>query len=427
MTRAFATLLCLAAWLPCSAGAAAAAAAAAADNTDTRPEELSELIDDGKVSLSFRYRFEHVDDDDFAEKADASTLRSRLSFASGDYRGVSFFVEADDVREILVDDFNAGAGNTPSRSEFPVVADPEGTEVNQAYLDYRGFADTRLRLGRQRINLDNQRFVGGVGWRQNEQTYDAVSVDWNRNGTRVFYALVDNVNRPFGDDVPAGDHRQDPSHLLNVSTDLRDLGRLVGYYYAIDNKDEPAFSTGTAGLRLDGARDLRDLIVGYLAEYALQRDLDNNPSDYRAHYWHLSGSVTFAELERSGRLDALTLSAGWEVQSGDADTAGEAFRTPLATLHAFNGWADRFLSTPDAGLDDRYVKLTAERGPWVAEVHGHLFEAADGGADFGEELDLRLGHRINDHVQFDVIAALFDGDGGLADVTKLWFMVTAQF
>ncbi len=402
---------------------------AASGETPDRPAtpQLRDLIDNGEVGLSFRYRYEHVDNDDFGEKADASTVRSRLSFQSGDYRDFSFFLEAEDIREVLVDDFDAGQGNTPGRTEFPPVFDPEGTEVNQAYLDYRGFRDTHVRLGRQRINLDNQRFVGGVGWRQNEQTYDAVSVDWSREGTRVFYALVDNVNRIFGDDVPAGDHRQDPSHLLNVSTQVANLGRVSGYHYRIDNEDAPEFSTGTTGLRLDGARELQGTRIGYLAEYAHQRDFGKNPADYKANYWHLHGNANIAAVERSTRLDTLTLSVGWEVLSGDADDPGEAFRTPLATLHAFNGWADRFLTTPEAGLDDRYLKLSATLGPWVVEVRGHLFEAEDGGADYGQELDLRLGHRVNDYLQLDLFAAAFDGDEGFSDVTKLWLMVTAEF
>lgn len=411
------------------AAASAGAHGATAEDPSGRnvTNRLSDLIDLGQVALSFRYRYEHVDDDDFGEKADASTLRSRLSFQSGEYQAFSFFLEAEDVREILVDDFNAGAGNTPGRSEFPVVADPEGTEINQAYADYRGFTATRIRLGRQRINLDNQRFVGGVAWRQNEQTYDAVSVDWSSGETRVFYAAIDNVNRVFGDDVPAGDHRQDPSHLFNVSTDVAGLGRVSGYHYRIDNRDAAASSTGTTGVRLDGSRDLQGTRLGYLAEYAHQRDFGRNPADYRANYWHLSGSANLAAVERAGRLDALTIGIGWEVLGGDADNPGESFRTPLATLHAFNGWADRFLATPDAGLDDRYLKFLAERGPWVVEARGHRFEADDGGADYGQEFDLRLGHRVNDHVQLDLVAAAFDGEDGLSDVTKLWLMVTAQF
>jgi hypothetical protein len=42
--------------------------------------------------------------------------------------------------------------------------------VNQVFLDGYGF-----KLGRQKIIFDNARFVGDVGWRQNDQTFDAIS------------------------------------------------------------------------------------------------------------------------------------------------------------------------------------------------------------------------------------------------------------
>ena len=123
---------------------------------------IDNLIADGKTSLSFRYRFEGVDDDAFDLKAKASTLRTRLGFKSGAVHGFSLLAEFDDIREIGTNNFNAGAGNTPGRIEYPIIADPEGTEVNQAYIEYAG-SYVAPRLGRQRINLDNQRFIGGVG------------------------------------------------------------------------------------------------------------------------------------------------------------------------------------------------------------------------------------------------------------------------
>ncbi len=392
-------------------------AAAAQEPESAGSGLVAALIDGGDAGLSFRYRYEHVKDDAFAEDADASTLRSRLWFQSGTYRDFAFLLEAEDVREIVLDDFDAGAGNTPGRSRYPVVADPEGTEVNQAYLDYTGVEGLRARLGRQRINLDDQRFVGGVGWRQNEQTYDALSVDWEGRRGRIFYALVDNVNRVFGEDVPAGDHRQDPTHLLNLGTDVAHVGRLTGYFYVIDNEDEPGFSSRTAGLRLEGERRNAPLGPSWLAVYARQSDWADNPVSYDADYWYLKAGV-------GG--DGTRLSLGWEVLTGATDEPGSAFRTPLATLHAFNGWADQFLTTPDAGLEDLHLIIERRAGDWILEGRAHRFEAEDGSARYGEELDLRLGRRLGPHLRADLFAALFDGDDGMEDVAKIWVMISVE-
>ena len=57
----------------------------------------------------------------------------------------------------------------PERAGFATIVDPEQTEVNRAYLRYRGISRLDIGLGRQRIVLDNQRFVGNVGWRQDSR------------------------------------------------------------------------------------------------------------------------------------------------------------------------------------------------------------------------------------------------------------------
>ncbi len=371
----------------------------------------------GEVDLSFRYRFETVDLDGVADQAKASTLRSRLSLQSGLYRKFDFFVEVDDVREIGVDDFNAGAGNTPNRTQYPVVADPEGTEVNQAYVDYSGLRNWSWRLGRQRLNLDNQRFVGGVAWRQNEQTYDALTAVYQQGKVKAQYAYVGEVRRIFGNDVAAGAHDQDGTHLLNVSGEMDGFGKITGYYYRIDNEDSPAASTSTYGLRFSGRKDADRFTLRYTAEYATQRDVANNPVSYRASYWNLDAGVIFGDFD---------VGLGWEVLTGNADSPGEAFRTPFATLHAFNGWADKFLATPAAGLDDRYLKIRATRGKATVQLRYHAFEAEDGGADFGDELDLQIGYKLNDRLRGDLFLASYDGGSGIADTDKFWVMLSMK-
>ncbi|MDH3644225.1 MAG: alginate export family protein [Gammaproteobacteria bacterium] len=380
-------------------------------------DSLDNLIDGGEVALSFRYRFEHVDDDAFSEEADASTLRSRLSLQSGAYRDFDFFIEVEDVHEVFWDDFNAGQGNTPSRTEYPVVADPEGTEINQVYVDYNGFEDWSVRVGRQRINLDNQRFVGGVGWRQNEQTYDALKIGYQSDAISGTYAFVTKVRRIFGDDVPAGKHEQDGTHLLNVSGDISGIGKLAGYYYRIDNDDAASFSTSTIGARLTGSQNLdEDLKIRYAAEFASQSDAENNPDDYSANYWSLDAGVVFGIFD---------VGIGWEVLEGDADSADyEAFRTPFATLHAFNGWADKFLGTPAAGLDDKYLKFKATPGQTIVQVRYHDFEAEDGGSSLGDEIDIQVGYKINDRLRGDFYYATFDGKNGISDTDKLWLQMS---
>jgi len=389
------------------------AAPAFADNHD----DLATAITSGDAHLNLRQRYEYVDQDSFSEDAHASTLRLRLNYATGNWRNWSGFLEFDQVLEVLLNDYNSGQGtSTGDRDQYPVVADPNGSDLNQLYLQYAPNDDWRTRVGRQRILLDDQRYVGGVGWRQNEQTYDSLSVQYKGFAdTTVFYSYVANVNRIFGSDVPAGDQEQD-THLLNANVGLTEDWKIVGYAYLIDNDDAPAFSTDTFGLRLNGNVALGDGKLAVIADVATQSDADNNPADYDATYFRVQGDWT---------LDALTAGIGFESLGSDND---QGFRTPLATLHAFNGWADQFLSTPGNGLEDLYFKVGYKYKPWSFMLVYHDFSAESGGGDYGSEIDLSAGRGLGDRYKLLLKLAAFDADDpAFVDTTKAWLMLTAAF
>ena len=387
---------------------AAAALAAAAP--------LAALADDAgpDLGIDFRYRFEFVDDDAFVEDAEASTLRTRFKADSGTYGGFSAYLEYDYIAELIWDDFNAGAGNTPDRTQFPTVADPEGGDLNQAWLQY-GWGEGHARVGRTRIIYDNARFVGNVGWRQNEQTYDGFDLEQALAGWTLRYAYVDAIRRIFGDDVPAGEH-DNSTHLVHLERAFAP-GRLSLYYYDIDNRDVAAFSTRSFGARWVGQTAGERL--RYTLEWALQTDTANNPVDYEAHYGRVDAEWNF------GPVRALL---GYEVLGGDRDLAGAAFRTPLATLHAFNGWADQFLTTPDAGLEDFFIGARGSVQNWSWAVVYHDFSAEDGPGNYGNEWDASLGRPLGDRYQLLFKLASFDGrDAPFRDVFKGWVQLAASF
>jgi hypothetical protein len=65
-----------------SSAVAAALFGGAATAEDTTATDLSSMVTDGKVNFDFRYRYEFVDQDGIDKDANASTLRSRLSYRS---------------------------------------------------------------------------------------------------------------------------------------------------------------------------------------------------------------------------------------------------------------------------------------------------------------------------------------------------------
>ncbi len=380
---------------------------------------LAAAVTSGEAHLGLRYRFENVDQDGFAEDANASTVRLRLNYRTGAWQNWSGFAEFDYIGELFFNDFNSLGGSSPDRDRFPVVADPKGPDLNQLYLDYTPSARTKLRLGRQRIVLDNHRFVGDVGWRQNIQTYDGLGLTYSGwSNTEVFYIYNTAVQRIFGNDVPAGRHDTD-NHLLHVKVKLSDDWTVVPYYYYIDNEDAASFSTATLGARLTGKVAVGAGKLDLVAELATQSDAANNPVSYDAAYVHAGATWSFK--------NGLSLGLAYESLGGDQNLAGAAFRTPLATLHAFQGWADKFLATPNGGIDDVFTTVKYKVKKWNFTAVYHDFSAASGSADYGSEFDIAAGRSLGDRYGVLFKAALYDADQHATDTSKYWIMFTANY
>ena len=386
-------------------------------------ESFASAMSGGDFNFGFRYRYEYVNDDNpglVDDTASASTVRLRMNYRTGTYRNFSAFGEFDYIGEILLDDFNNLSGD-PGRSDYPVVADPKGPDLNQLYLDYAASDSMKLRFGRQRILLDNQRFVGGVGWRQNEQTYDSVTLNMSAAGNTEFkYSFVNHVRRIVGSEVPGGRHRVD-AHLLNAAIKLNQDWTITPYYYHLDYQDAAQFglSNGTFGIRAVGSVPLGDSKLALVGEFASQTDIGDNPVSYDANYFNLSATYAFE--------NGLTVGLAYESLGGDQNVAGSAFRTPLATLHAFQGWADKFLATPGAGVNDLFATFRYKAGKWNLTGIYHDFSAEDGSADWGTELDFSAARPLNDRYSLLLKAAFYDADQHSSDTTKFWVMLTGNY
>ena len=381
-------------------------------------DNLAESISEGKFGYSFRWRLENVDQDPLPHDATAIPLRARINFHTADLSGFSFKAEFDYVFNFGLDHFNAGGGNTPNPPGYPVIADPGGEDLNQLFLQYK--ADFgQFRLGRQRVIYDNARFLGNVGWRQNEQTYDSFTFAQSAGADfEIKYTYINRVRTIFGNDVPAGDRKQN-DHLGNLSYLFDNDSKITAYYYYIEDKDRVEFSNKTWGLRYTGKTTNDGPKLGYAFEYANQKDGEKNPINYDADYWRVDLSLVF---------DWATPYIGYESLGGDEDALGQAFRTPLATLHAFNGWADKFLATPHAGLTDAFIGIKGDAGKWKWNVLYHKFKAQSGSTKFGNEWDGSIGRKFAERYGILFKAAFFDTDSlAYGDTTKYWVQLTADF
>ena len=371
--------------------------------------------------LRARYEFRETDPLDASH---ALTARARIGLTLGRPTGFSAFVEGEGTQAI-VEDYRSNP--TGSRTTRPyevgnsVIADPNNVELNQAYLQYfdNGFT---FKAGRQRIIRNSAAFIGNVGWRQNEQTYDAISLGFKKDNFSVNYVYSDRVQRIFGDDAndalpgpPLHDFEGD-FHLFDADFKTS-FGNVGGYAYLLDVDNNAAVDeSNTFGTFVKSG--------GFYAEAAYQEGTSTLAGgDYSALYGHVK--YTTDVLGGSGTLGVEYL--------------GDHFKTPFATVHAFNGFADSFAlqriglnAGPGGnynGLTDVYLGYTKKGLPGGLTFKGFLHYYMDGKMenDYGYEADAVLVKKFNDDLTGVFKAAYFSGEDFYQDIKQVSLQLDYKF
>ena len=360
----------------------------------------------GKPIVDVVLRWEYAKQDQ-QQRSHSSTLRTRLGYQTGEFRGFSALAEmANTVSPKPSGYFDGVEGNDGPQT---VVTDPERTDVNQGWLQFakKEWAGLNLRGGRQRINLDDDRWIGNVGWRQNEQTFDAARLQSNLGVEKLIaqYIYSWEVNRIWADQGPAIREDFDPrGHFINVAYAHSPALTAVGFAYLIDPDQDVfrSFGSQTYGTRLTGAIPIREnLKIPYQASYAYQEDGGNNPVSYGAHYGYVEAGPALAGVGG--------LSVGYEHLGSDTDAV---LVTPLATAHKFNGFADAFLNNGgNRGLRDLFASVAPAipiKGTTLTLTF-HQFWDDQGGDDLGQEYDVVATYALNQYIGFLWKGAYYDG------------------
>jgi len=421
----------LAATLPLMLAGTAAQAQSAPAATEEAATPL-EALTGGSLLLNLRPRWENVSQENKPEHANALTLRTLLGWRTRPWHGLSLTVEGIDVSHLGEQEF-ATTRTDPRFAEYPIVADPDDTDVNQLYLDYTGIDATRLRLGRQSIKLDNVRFVGNVEFRQVMQVFNAFMLEnTSLPNTRLTAGYLWRQKNILGDE-----HELDMP-LLNLRYTWRPGTDLLGYAYLQDQENTgqalkntaatPAFTDNSnriVGVRANGGYPVGETFkLLYTAEYAKQDDYSGGDARIDADYVHVGAGPQFGDWYV--RVD-------YEVLSSNDGRYG--FQTPMGTNHLFQGWADQFLTTPAQGIRDAYVAIGGKLGKLGIYMEAHKFESDQGSIDFGREFDVGLtlplykgltgkleyaDYRAGDAVAGDSLA-------NKVDVRKLWLTLVYQY
>jgi hypothetical protein len=387
---------------------------------------LEYAIDNHSVEFGSRTRIAHVDTDNNAK---AASLLLRLRAESDWSAQFSTLLEVDHVELGWEDDFSNGVhfnGN-------PVIPDSAGTDLNQVLMHYSPTNTLQLTLGREAVNLGNQRFVGGNGFWQNEQTLDTAGFKFEFGiASNVLYRYVDNANRINGEEAgknltpsdanfaannglrPSpflGDHDHN-THLLFAQFKEWDYSQIHAYYFDMDIKDAIALSNQTLGLRYEHKGRWGKLRTQAHGELALQRRTEIN-NDAILAFYDVGAGIGHGSNEVSANYQRL------------GESSGVSFVTPLASLHDQNGWVDKFLLTPNTGLRDYSLQYIWRRNPIKVDARYHAFYTEIGSSAIGEEFDVDFIFKFDRDNSLLFRYADFDSsDAAFTDERRVFLMYT---
>lgn len=378
------------------------------------PEPEPGQLRDGRIVLRVetraRYEFAEANESGLAGQALTIRVRPSLEFAVSPQLSVLGEVEA--IASLLPDQRNGfltGMGR-------PGIADAETFELNRLQIVWATSERLSFALGRQRISLDDERFIGIVDFRQNQQTYDAITAAWQLPNKALLQAgYIWRVGRILGPDQPGGVFDSE-SFYANLAVPVP-IGQVSLYHYDLDLDDRIGSRTRlrTTGVNWRGRTFTRDFGLFWDLAFARQNNGSRAPDYLRA-----GASIERGDLGILLRLERL------------GSDQGTAFQTPLATLHRFQGAVDLFLVTPALGVRDIEARATwriGSLGPVRATsfaLQYNRFDPATGRGRLGQEWGGEIAGTLA-ATRLSLAAAHYRADAFAADTTRVWITASRDF
>ena len=393
-------------------------AAHGAHAEDAGPFALPEALARARLTLELRPRYNQIEDSSKPERAEGGTVRVAGGWRSAPHHGLRLTVEA-----IHADHFGPKRFNDdPARrgaSPYPLLPDPRHTGVNRAHVEY-ATAELGVRVGRQVVRLDNQRWVSDNDFRQIPQLFD---------GASLAYTGIANTSLEAGHfgrvRTTAGPTRSLALSILRAAWNPAPGHAAAAYAVFHDQAQNGAF-TGFAdnsyrvvGAKVEGAFALsRAFALPYIAEFARQRPHAGGDARVRADYWRLGAGVSSGGF--TARYD-------FEVKGSNGGLYG--LQTPLTDFYQFNGWSLHFFNTPRQGLRDGWLTLRYALAGFTFYAETHRFRSDYANIDFGREHDLGVTYDFTGNCILRLQHARYDPGAGTPDprVRKTWLTLTYTY
>ena len=403
----------------CALLLALGAACCRADEGGDPPFSVGDSLASGRFALELRPRYNRIDESNKPRRTEGGTVRAVAGWRTAPYHGLRLTLEAIHADHLGRKSFNDD-GALNSSSPYPLLPDPRHTGVNQAHVEYSGFEALRLRLGRQLVRMDNQRWVSDNDFRQIPQLFDGVAlVHTGIENTELAASHFWRVR------TTSGVANTLSLTLLHAAWNPAPGHALGAYAYFHDQAQNGAF-TGFAdnsyrviGVRAEGAAARFGAIeVPYILEYAQQRPYADGDDRVRADYWR--AGVGLASSAWSARYD-------FEVKGSNSGRYG--LQMPLTDFYAFNGWTLHFFNTPRTGLRDQWLTLRYALGNFTLYAESHRFRSDYASIGLGRENDAGITYAVMENCIVRLQHARYDPGAGTPDprIRKTWLTLTFNY
>ena len=271
------------------------------------------------------------------------------------------------------------------------------TSIHQAWAEMDFSKTIALKIGRQELNYDDQRILGGVAWLQQGRSHDiAVFKYTGKVNAHIGIAHHENTNRK--DNLYDGpDAYKDLQYLwINRKTEKLNLSLLFlnnGKPVMVGEKQKSEYSQ-TFGTHFD----IPVQKLAFSGNLYFQTGKDGAGKSLSA--FNFLGEANYKSSDRTSWL------IGYEMLSGtdyDKKETNKSFAPLYGTNHKFNGYMDYFYvgnHMNSVGLSDGYVKFSTSKNKTAFNADVHFFASAaqvseDAANYLGTELDLTVTHSLN--------------------------------
>ena len=387
----------------------------------TKPITKTDIAAFKAPALSLRARAAHQEQQ---TTGSAASYRLRLSWQQPLHKTIEAKIAFDHIATYWQDRHSDGV----RINSMPVIPDAPSTQINEAWLNGHWKA-LELKVGKQRLSLNNQRHIGSNGFWQDEQTFSATQLNYTVGmTTNINVSYLSKAYRISGPQAEAflkpSDHnyqalngfrpqelqgQHDLKTLVGAfNTTILDTHKVGGYYIDNDNLTAPALNYRSYGATYQWKKALGSAKAAFEADLSLQE---------RKNISHIPYTRIRGELNNRRWHFALE-----QEQLGSKSET--PYITPMASLHDFQGFADQFLSTPSQGITDHSIQARYALSGYKATVTGHHFTNYSSSHYLGKELDVDIKlpdfHQLKTHLRY----AYFAAPASLQDIQRLFLTIS---